>query len=102
MIRRPPRSTLFPSTTLSRSIAATMNAPIIFDGRNCLHRDVMRESGFQYYPMGRPPVENALRLKQRECSVQDIGDGAMAAQFLRLAGKRFVLLPETEYRKLRG
>ena len=48
-----------------RKISATMNAPIIFDGRNCLHRDVMRESGFQYYPMGRPPVENALRLKQR-------------------------------------
>ena len=53
-------------TTLPfRKISATMNAPIIFDGRNCLHRDVMRESGFQYYPMGRPPVENALRLKQR-------------------------------------
>ena len=53
-------------TTLPfRKISATMNAPIIFDGRNCLNRDVMRESGFQYYPMGRPPVENALRLKQR-------------------------------------
>jgi UDPglucose 6-dehydrogenase len=53
-------------TTLPfRKISATMNAPIIFDGRNCLHRDVMRESGFQYYPMGRPAVENALRLKQR-------------------------------------
>jgi UDPglucose 6-dehydrogenase len=53
-------------TTLPfRKISATMNAPIIFDGRNCLNRDVMRESGFQYYPMGRPAVENALRLKQR-------------------------------------
>ena len=53
-------------TTLPfRKIAATMNQPIIFDGRNCLHRDVMRENGFQYYPMGRPAVENALRLKQR-------------------------------------
>ncbi|MEO6436674.1 MAG: hypothetical protein ABIP55_13065 [Tepidisphaeraceae bacterium] len=39
--------------------------PILFDGRNCLHRDVMRERGFQYYPMGRPPVENKLRLKTR-------------------------------------
>jgi UDPglucose 6-dehydrogenase len=48
-----------------RKIAATMNSPIIFDGRNCLHRDVMRENGFQYYPMGRPPVEKELRLKQR-------------------------------------
>src|SRR3989440_1727057 len=53
-------------TTLPfRKIAATMNQPIIFDGRNCLHRDVMREAGFQYYPMGRPAVENTLRLKTR-------------------------------------
>ena len=53
-------------TTLPfRKISATMNNPIIFDGRNCLHRDIMRESGFQYYPMGRPAVENALRLKHR-------------------------------------
>jgi len=52
-------------TTLPfRKIAATMNSPIIFDGRNCLHRDVMRETGFQYYPMGRPAVENTLRLKR--------------------------------------
>jgi UDPglucose 6-dehydrogenase len=53
-------------TTLPfRKIAATMNQPIIFDGRNCLHRDVMREAGFQYYPMGRPAVENTLKLKSR-------------------------------------
>jgi UDPglucose 6-dehydrogenase len=53
-------------TTLPfRKIAATMNTPVIFDGRNCLHRDVMRETGFQYYPMGRPAVENSLRLKTR-------------------------------------
>jgi UDPglucose 6-dehydrogenase len=53
-------------TTLPfRKIAATMNQPIIFDGRNCLHRDNMREAGFQYYPMGRPAVENSLRLKTR-------------------------------------
>lgn len=53
-------------TTLPfRKISATMNAPIIFDGRNCLNRDVMRENGFQYYPMGRPAVEQHLRLKQR-------------------------------------
>ena len=36
------------STLPFRKIAATMNTPIIFDGRNCLHRDVMRETGFQY------------------------------------------------------
>ena len=53
-------------TTLPfRKIAATMNQPIIFDGRNCLNREVMRENGFQYYPMGRPPVEQTLRLRQR-------------------------------------
>ena len=52
------------STLPFRKIAATMNTPIIFDGRNCLHRDVMRESGFQYYPMGRPAVENSLKLKR--------------------------------------
>jgi UDPglucose 6-dehydrogenase len=53
-------------TTLPfRKIAATMNQPVIFDGRNCLQRDVMRENGFQYYPMGRPAVENTLRLKSR-------------------------------------
>ncbi len=53
-------------TTLPfRKIAATMNNPLIFDGRNCLHREVMRETGFQYYPMGRPAVENTLKLKSR-------------------------------------
>ena len=53
------------STLPFRKIAATMNQPIIFDGRNCLHRDVMREAGFRYYPMGRPAVENSLRLKSK-------------------------------------
>jgi UDPglucose 6-dehydrogenase len=53
-------------TTLPfRKISATMNTPLIFDGRNCLNRDVMRESGFQYYPMGRPAVESKLKLKNR-------------------------------------
>jgi UDPglucose 6-dehydrogenase len=53
------------STLPFRKIAATMNRPLIFDGRNCLLRDVMRENGFQYYPIGRPPIENSLRLKSR-------------------------------------
>lgn len=53
------------STLPFRKIAATMNQPLIFDGRNCLHRDVMRENGFQYYPIGRPAIEARLRLKQR-------------------------------------
>jgi UDPglucose 6-dehydrogenase len=51
-------------TTLPfRKLAATMNQPIIFDGRNCLHRDVMRENGFQYYPMGRPALESTTRAR---------------------------------------
>jgi UDPglucose 6-dehydrogenase len=53
------------STLPFRKIAATMNTPIIFDGRNCLNRDVMRETGFQYYPIGRPAVEQHLRLKNK-------------------------------------
>lgn len=53
------------STLPFRKIAATMNQPLIFDGRNCLHRDVMRENGFQYYPMGRPAIESKLRLKHK-------------------------------------
>lgn len=53
------------STLPFRKIAATMNQPLIFDGRNCLHRDVMRENGFQYYPIGRPCIENKLKLKQK-------------------------------------
>jgi UDPglucose 6-dehydrogenase len=57
-------------TTLPfRKIAATMNQPIIFDGRNCLHHDVMRETGFQYYPIGRPAVERAKTARARELSV---------------------------------
>ena len=51
------------STLPFRKVAATMNQPIIFDGRNCLHRDVMRENGFEYYPMGRPAVESSVRHK---------------------------------------
>src|SRR5437764_2249521 len=51
------------STLPFRKIAATMNTPIICDGRNCLQRELMRETGFQYYPMGRPAVENRMRLK---------------------------------------
>jgi UDPglucose 6-dehydrogenase len=53
------------STLPFRKIAATMNTPLIFDGRNCLHRDVMRENGFQYFPIGRPCIENKLKLKNR-------------------------------------
>ncbi|MEM6314533.1 MAG: hypothetical protein AAF743_12390, partial [Planctomycetota bacterium] len=38
-------------------IKAVMNQPLIFDGRNCLHRSEMKRHGIRYYPMGRPAVE---------------------------------------------
>ncbi len=44
-----------------RKVSATMNQPMIFDGRNCLQRDIMRENGFHYYPIGRPVLENSIR-----------------------------------------
>ncbi|MCY2953184.1 MAG: UDP-glucose/GDP-mannose dehydrogenase family protein [Planctomycetota bacterium] len=53
------------STLPFRKIAATMNRPIIVDGRNCLHRDIMRENGFQYYPLGRPAVESKVRVRSK-------------------------------------
>ena len=46
-----------------RKISATMNQPVIFDGRNCLIRDVMRENGIRYYPIGRPAIESSVRLR---------------------------------------
>ena len=39
-------------------IKAVMNQPVIFDGRNCLHRSDMNKHGFRYYPMGRPEIES--------------------------------------------
>lgn len=51
-------------TTLPfRKVGATMNQPVIFDGRNCLHRDILREQGFRYFPIGRPSVESSARTK---------------------------------------
>ena len=37
-----------------RKIAATMNSPIIFDGRNCLHRDLMARRVFGITPSAVP------------------------------------------------
>lgn len=42
-------------------LKAVMNQPVIFDGRNCLHREDMKKHGFRYYPMGRPIVEPETR-----------------------------------------
>jgi UDPglucose 6-dehydrogenase len=51
------------STLPFRKIAAVMNRPLLFDGRNCLHRDLMKENGFDYYPMGRPCIESNIRTR---------------------------------------
>ena len=53
------------STLPFRKIAAVMSRPLLFDGRNCLHRDLMKENGFDYYPMGRPCVESSVRARTR-------------------------------------
>ena len=53
------------STLPFRKIAAVMNRPLLFDGRNCLHRDLMKENGFDYYPMGRPCIESGARSRSR-------------------------------------
>jgi UDPglucose 6-dehydrogenase len=34
-----------------------MHTPIVFDGRNLFDPNMMRDLGFQYYPIGRPPIE---------------------------------------------
>ena len=44
-------------------LKAVMNQPLIFDGRNCLHRSDMKRVGFDYYPMGRPAVKAASRVR---------------------------------------
>jgi UDPglucose 6-dehydrogenase len=37
-------------------MAKRMQRPLIFDGRNLYDRGVLREAGFTYYSVGRPPV----------------------------------------------
>ena len=49
---------LFETLDFSK-IKAVMNQPLVFDGRNCLHRSEMKKAGFDYYPMGRPEVKDA-------------------------------------------
>ena len=35
------------------AMKAALKAPVVFDGRNLYEPDVMREQGFEYYPIGR-------------------------------------------------
>jgi UDPglucose 6-dehydrogenase len=36
-----------------------LKAPVIFDGRNVFRPEKMRELGFNYFSVGRQPVEQA-------------------------------------------
>ena len=47
--------------TLSyEKVAAVMKRPVLFDGRNCLHPEMMKEAGFEYHSMGRPAVDRRV------------------------------------------
>jgi UDPglucose 6-dehydrogenase len=37
-------------------IAESLNAPVIFDGRNIYTPDVMERNGFDYFSIGRQPI----------------------------------------------
>jgi hypothetical protein len=51
-----------------------MHTPIVFDGRNLFDPNTMRDLGFQYYPIGRPPTKaNNNRLINRLVSIE-VGD----------------------------
>src|SRR5256885_10340918 len=67
MIRRPPRSTLFPYTTLFRSLTArtggtvpTRITAILADGRR-VTREVNDIPGFAGKPMQRPDIDRKFR-----------------------------------------
>src|SRR3712207_1726089 len=88
MIRRPPRSTLFPYTTLFRSQAMGCDLPI--DG----HGDGRRSS------TPHPPTDPSLRamhinqIKQRvERSAYTVDAEAVAEALLRHAGPRRIIVP---------
>jgi UDPglucose 6-dehydrogenase len=52
-----------------------MHTPILFDGRNLFDPNMMRDLGFQYYPIGRAPTKaNNNGFSNRLVSVE-VGDG---------------------------
>src|SRR5690349_22006233 len=58
MIRRPPRSTLFPYTTLFRSVrAARRERPRVVDRQSCLEPQRQRGGGPRRHP--RPPGDRS-------------------------------------------
>ncbi|MEE8385403.1 MAG: UDP binding domain-containing protein, partial [Dehalococcoidia bacterium] len=38
-------------------LRTALRQPLVFDGRNLYSPDQMRRRGFQYYSVGRPPVQ---------------------------------------------
>jgi UDPglucose 6-dehydrogenase len=57
-----------------------MHTPIVFDGRNLFDPDTMRDLGFQYYPVGRPPANaNGGRLSNNLARI-NVGDGPRFAR----------------------
>src|SRR2546426_3705014 len=61
MIRRPPRSTLFPYTTLFRSLAAKLRHPNVVS-----IYDIMGRAGLQWYTMELVPGANLAQYVQRQ------------------------------------
>jgi len=39
-----------------KKVKQLLKEPVIFDGRNIYHKDVMLEEGFDYYGVGRTPI----------------------------------------------
>ena len=63
-------------------VSRRMRTPIVFDGRNLFDPNTMRELGFQYYPIGRPPTHvnnNGLsnRLVRRSGPKQSVRPGSL-------------------------
>ena len=57
-----------------------MHTPIVFDGRNLFDLDTMRDLGFQYYPVGRPPANgNGSGLSNNLVRI-NVGDGPRFAR----------------------
>jgi len=40
------------------AVKESMNFPIIVDGRNVFSCETLKELGFKYYPVGKPPAND--------------------------------------------